>query len=58
LRPKAIAEKIKSFYSGYPIIRYIGEKQLTSRYGLVRLIGIVFIIVGIICLSSIVLTLP
>lgn len=52
-RPVAIAEKIKSFYSNYPIIRYSGEKQLTSRLGFVRLIGAVLIIVGLLCFFSI-----
>ena len=53
LRPASVAEKIKLFYSGYPIIRYAGEKQLTSRSSLVRLVGVVLVIVGIICLFSI-----
>lgn len=53
LRPASVAEKIKLFYSGYPIIRYAGDKQLTSRYGFVRLVGFVLVIVGIICFFSI-----
>jgi len=53
LRPGSVAEKIKLFYSGYPIIRYAGAKQLTSRSSLVRLVGVVLIIVGIICFFSI-----
>jgi hypothetical protein len=53
LRPAFVAKKIKVFYSGYPIIRYAGEKQLSSRTGLVRLVGIVLVIVGIICFFSI-----
>lgn len=53
LRPESVAEKIKLFYSRYPIIRYAGKKQLTSRSSLVRLVGVVFVIVGIICLFSI-----
>jgi hypothetical protein len=52
-RPKSIAEKIQHFYSRYPIIRYAGEKQLRSRSGFVRLMGIVLFIVGIFCLFSI-----
>jgi uncharacterized membrane protein HdeD (DUF308 family) len=52
-RPIVVSEKIKSFYSNYPIIRYAGEKQQTSRLGFVRFIGATFIIVGFICLFSI-----
>jgi hypothetical protein len=52
-RPGSVAERIKHFYSRYPIIRYAGERQLTSRSGFVRLIGIVLLIVGIICLFAI-----
>ena len=52
-RPTFVAEKIKSFYSEYPIIRYAGDKQLTSRSSLMRVIGIVLVIVGIICVISI-----
>ena len=53
LRPESVAEKIKLFYSRYPIIRYAGKKQLTSRSIFVKLVGVVFVIVGIICLFSI-----
>jgi hypothetical protein len=53
LRPESVAEKIQLFYSKYPIIRHAGKDQLTSRTSLVRVIGVVFIIVGIICLISI-----
>jgi hypothetical protein len=53
LRPASVAEKISLFYREYPIIKYDGEKQLTSRSGLVRLVGVVLVIVGIIFLSSI-----
>lgn len=52
-RPVAVAESIKSFYSNYPIIRYAGEKQLTSRSGFVRLVGAILIIVGFLCFFSI-----
>lgn len=51
-RPAAVSERIKAFYSNYPIIRYAGEKQLTSRSGLVRLVGVVLIIVGFLCFFS------
>lgn len=51
-RPVPFAEKIKSFYSKYPIIRYAGEGQLTSRLHFVRIFGVVLIIVGIVCFFS------
>ena len=53
LRPATIVEKIKLFYSSYPIIKHAGEKQLTSRIGLVRFVGILLFIVGVICFISI-----
>ena len=53
LRPVIVAEKIKNFYSNYPIIKYAGESSLTSRSGFMRVIGAVLFIVGIICLFSI-----
>jgi len=53
LRPASVAEKIKSFYGKYPIVKYAGEKQLTSRTGFVRFVGAVIIIVGLISLFSI-----
>jgi len=52
-RPNAVADKITYFYSRYPIIRYAGEKQIKVRSSFVRLIGIVFFILGIICILSI-----
>ncbi len=52
VEPASVAERLKSFYSTYPIIRYAGAKQLTSRTHFVRLIGIVLIIVGILCFLS------
>jgi len=47
LRPFGAAAKIKAFYSAYPIIRLAGEKQLTSRVGYVRLLGIVITALGV-----------
>jgi len=47
VRPDTVSKKIKRFYSNYPIIRYAGEKQLTSRSSFVKLLGIVFIILGL-----------
>jgi len=51
-RPAKVAEKIKLFYSGYPLIRCARDRQLTSRPGLVRLVGVVLIILGVIGLFS------
>jgi hypothetical protein len=52
-RPDAVAERIKIFYSNYPIIRYAGAGQLTSRSIFVRLFGVMLIIVGVLCFLSI-----
>jgi uncharacterized membrane protein HdeD (DUF308 family) len=54
VRPVALSERIKKFYSNYPIIRYAGEKQLTSRSGFVRLFGIILIILGALAFLSLV----
>ncbi len=48
-RPAAVAEKIKIFYSNYPVIRYAGAEQLTSRSIFVRVLGVVIVIVGLLC---------
>ena len=52
-RPASVAETIKRFYSQYPIIRYAGSKQLTSRSNFVRLFGVILVITGIFCFFSI-----
>lgn len=52
-KPALIADKLKSFYSNYPLVRYAGDKQLRSRPGLVRVAGVVFIAVGLICFFSV-----
>jgi uncharacterized membrane protein HdeD (DUF308 family) len=49
IKPAIVAEKLKSFYSGYPLVRYAGERQLTSRPQFIIVVGIVIIIVGLIC---------
>lgn len=48
-KPGSMMEKLKSFYSRYPIIRYAGEKQLTSRPQFIVVAGIIVIIIGMIC---------
>lgn len=52
-KPEIIANKVKMFYMEYPIIKYAGEKQLTSRNGFVRIVGALLFIIGIISLFSI-----
>ena len=47
-----VAEKLKRFYSRYPLVRYAGEKQLSSRNSYVVALGIVIVLVGIVCLVS------
>ncbi len=51
--PATVAERIKRFYSNYPFVRYAGEKQLTARLQFVRVLGVVFIIVGILGFFSV-----
>lgn len=52
-RPNILINKLRSFYSRYPIVRYAGEKQLTSRPQFIIIVGIVAIIIGVICLFTI-----
>lgn len=49
-KPSIVVEKLKSFYSGYPIVRHAGERQLTSRPQFIIVAGIVFVIIGLVCL--------
>lgn len=51
-RPADVAEKIKTFYSNYPVIRDAGAEQLTSRSIFVRILGVVIIILGLLCFFS------
>ncbi len=53
MRPTIVSEKIRIFYSHYPIIKYAGVKQLSSRNAFVKSIGIVLVFLGVICLFSI-----
>lgn len=48
--PNIIVEKIKSFYSKYPLVRYAGEKQLTSRAPSIIILGILFVLIELFCL--------
>jgi uncharacterized membrane protein HdeD (DUF308 family) len=53
IHPVVASERIKRFYMNYPLIRYAGEKQLTSRPFLVRLVGIIIIILGSLCFFNV-----
>ena len=53
IRPADVAEKIRKFYSQYPIVRYAGSKQLTSRTVFVRLLGLVVIFFAIFSIFAI-----
>lgn len=46
-KPKYVSEKLKAFYSQYPLVRYAGERQHTSRPVFLQVFGLVFIIMGI-----------
>ena len=52
LKPKLVAATLKSFYKKYPLVRYAGDDQLTTRPAIVRLLGVTIIITGVICMSS------
>lgn len=47
LKPEDVSLYIKNFYRSYPIVRYVGDKQLTSRRGVIRLLGFVLIFVSL-----------
>ena len=46
MRPEAVFEKLKSFLGTYPLIRLAGENQHTSRTGYIRVLGVLFAILG------------
>jgi len=47
VKPDVAAKKIKAFYSNYPLVRYAGKKQLTSRPIFIKVLGIVFLFLSI-----------
>ena len=51
-RSSSVAERLRDFYSQYPIIRYAGLKQLTVKPIWVRLLGFIFVIFGLLCFFS------
>jgi hypothetical protein len=48
IKPQPISSFLKTFYSNYPLVRYAGEKQLTSRPVFIRLFGSVIILAGLV----------
>ena len=50
VRPKLAAEHLKRFYGRYPIIRYAGDRQLTTRPNFIIILGIIIVFIGIIAL--------
>ena len=51
-RPMVIVDSLKRFYRQYPLVHYAGDKQLTSRLFFVRMLGVVFILLGAVALYS------
>ena len=52
IKPNIVIGKLKNFYNKYPIVRYAGEKQLTSRPQFIIIFGIIVILVGILLIIS------
>lgn len=46
-RPSNVAEKLRVFYSKYPLVRYAGQRQLTSRTSYIVVLGLLFVAIGI-----------
>ena len=46
LRAQLIALKLKEFYLNYPVIRYAGEKQLTTSPIYIVVFGVILILIG------------
>jgi len=53
VKPHLVAEKLRSFYKKYPLVRYAGDRQLTSRPSYITALGIVIGLIGLFCLFSI-----
>lgn len=51
-RPAIVAARLKRFYSRYPLVRYAGMRQLTARPGIVRVLGVMMTMLGILSLVS------
>ena len=49
-KPNYVIEQVKKFYSNYPIIKYAGLKELTSRKVFIIIVGFIFIIIGVVYL--------
>lgn len=48
VKPQPISSFLRTLYSNYPLVRYAGEKQLTSRPVFIRFFGIVIIFAGLV----------
>jgi uncharacterized membrane protein HdeD (DUF308 family) len=47
VRPRVIATRIERFYTNNPLVGYAKSEQLQSRSGFVRVLGAVFIGLGV-----------
>lgn len=52
LKSSLVAEMLSKFYSKYPIIRYANKDQLKGRKLFIIILGIVVLVMGFICLIS------
>lgn len=55
LKPGPVAEALRRFYSNYPLVRYAGQPQLKSRNSFIVILGVVFILVGMLILLDMIL---
>jgi hypothetical protein len=46
LKPKEVAERLKRFYGSYPLVRYAGEQQLSTRSTFVSALGGILLLVA------------
>lgn len=46
LKPKEVAERLKRFYGGYPLIKYAGERQLSARSTFVSALGVILVLMA------------
>lgn len=53
VRPSFVAKKLRDFYVKYPLVRYAGQKQLTSRSSYIVVLGFLFVAIGVYVLPRI-----
>ena len=53
LRADRVARGLKTFYRNYPLIRYANDKQFETRRIFIIVLGITFLIAGLIALLGI-----